>query len=289
MMHRSMLAFLVMLIARSMPAVSQTLLVSVKTEEVRVDMLVTDNGKPVRNLSASDFEVRDNGALQKVEFVSFEQMPISAILVLDMSSSVAGEKLKNLKDAGNGLLDGLKPGDHAALITFSRKIRLMSPVTDDIKNVERTLNDAQSYQFGESSVIDASYTGLILAESKSDRPLAIVFTDGLDNSSWLTEEAVLESAKRSNAVVYAVTAGHIPDKTFLRDISKHTGGSLLEVESTQDLAVAFLNILEEFRHRYLLTYSPIGVSPGGWHQLKVRVKNRNVKILARPGYLSGIK
>jgi Ca-activated chloride channel homolog len=287
MIYGSMLAFLVMFLARSTPAVSQTPLVSVKTEEVRIDMLVTDNGKPVRDLSASDFEVFDNGVLQKVKFASFEQMPISAILVLDMSSSVAGEKLRNLKEAGNGLLDGLKRGDRAALITFSRKIRLISPVTDDIKNVEKTLNDAQSYLFGESSVIDASYTGLILAESKSDRPLVIVFTDGLDNSSWLTEEAVLESAKRSNAVVYAVTAGHMPDKTFLRDISKHTGGSLIEVESTQDLGPAFLDILEEFRHRYLLTYSPTGVSPGGWHRLQVRVKNRNAKILARPGYLSG--
>ena len=101
------------------------------------------------------------------------------------------------------------------------------------------------------------------------------------------EEAALESAKRSNAVVYAVSAGQMPIRTFLRNISKQTGGSLIEVESTQDLGAAFRNILEEFRHRYLLTYSPAGVSAGGWHRLQVRVRNRKAKILARPGYFSG--
>jgi Ca-activated chloride channel homolog len=287
MIGRRIIAFLVTLIAGSTPVAAQAPTFSVKTEEVRIDMLITEDGKPVRGLDASDFEVRDKGVLQKVEFLSFEQMPISATLILDMSSSVAGEKLKDLKDAANGLLQGLKREDRAALIAFSRKIRLLSPLTAEIKNVEIALSEAQSNPYGESSIIDASYAGLISAASKSDRPLVIVFTDGLDNSSWLTEEAVIESAKRNSAVVYAVTVGQMPDRTFLRDICKQTGGSLIEAKSTQNLGAVFLNILEEFRHRYLLTYSPTGVSPGGWHRIQVRVKNHDAKILARPGYLSG--
>jgi Ca-activated chloride channel homolog len=265
----------------------QTPVISVKTEEVRIDMLVTENGKPISDLKASDFEVRDNDALQKITYVSFEQLPINAILVLDMSGSVAGEKLKNLKAAGNELLNGLKSEDRVALITFSHQVRLGSPLTADINSVKKILSEAKSDLLGDSSLIDASYAGLALADSKNDRPLAIVFTDGLDTSSWLTDKAVLESAKRGNAVVYAVTTRRLMDKTFLSDLSRITGGSLLEVESTRDLVAAFLDILKEFRNRYLLTYSPTGVSQNGWHQLKIRVKNRNAKIVARSGYFLG--
>jgi hypothetical protein len=97
---------------------------------------------------------------------------------------------------------------------------------------------------------------------------------------------VLDIAKRSGTVVYAVSAGQLPNKTFLRDLSKFTGGYLFEVESTRDLGNVFVGILEEFRQRYLLTYSPKGVSSSGWHRLQVRIKRRNVKVMARPGYLS---
>ena len=109
-----------------------------------------------------------------------------------------------------------------------------------------------------------------------------MFSDGLDTSSWLTSEAVLEAAKRSDAVVYAVSAGQLQNRTFLRDLSKFTGGTLLKVESTKNLSAVFLSILEEFRQRYLLTYSPRRVSSSGWHRLVVRVKHRNVKVMARP-------
>ena len=72
------LAFVALFSGGILPAVSQTPLVSVKSEEVRIDLLATENGKPIRGLNATDFEVRDNGALQKIEFASFEQMPIGA-------------------------------------------------------------------------------------------------------------------------------------------------------------------------------------------------------------------
>jgi VWFA-related protein len=287
MTHRWLVALPIVFLAGCLTAASQMATFSVKTEEVRIDMLVTDNGQPVLGLGASDFEVRDSGVPQKVEFVHFEQMPISAILVFDMSSSVAGETLDNLKAAGNGLLDRLKAGDRAALITFSQHIKQDSPLTSDIKSVKTTLHSAQPNPFGDSSLIDASYTGLIMADLKADRTLLILFSDGLDTCSWLTAQAVLESAKRCNAVVYAVSAGYAPNQAFLRKLSEVTGGSLLEIESTKNLSAVFLGIINEFRQRYLLTYSPQGVSGSGWHRIEVRVKNRKAKVLARPGYLAG--
>jgi VWFA-related protein len=254
----------------------------VKTEEVRIDMLVTDHGKPVTGLGKTDFEVFDNGVPQKIEFVGFQQTPIDSILVFDMSASVAGESFESLKNAGSRFLDALEKDERAALVTFGDIVSLGSPLSNDIKRVKNALDYATP--IGDTSLMDACYAGLMLAESRSSRPLLVVFSDGLDTFSWLSGDMVLEVAKRSNAVVYAVSAGRPPNHAFLSDLSKMTGGSLFDIESTRDTGSVFLNILEEFRQRYLLTYAPFGVSKGGWHELKIRVKGRNVDIKARPGY-----
>ena len=63
-----------------------------------------------------------------------------------------------------------------------------------------------------------------------------------------------------------------------------TGGNKLEVGSTQDLAPAFLRILDEFRQRYVISFSPESVPAAGWHPLQVRVTNRRVNVKARAGY-----
>jgi len=48
-----------------------------------------------------------------------------------------------------------------------------------------------------------------------------------------------------------------------------------------------LGILDEFRHRYLVSDTPTGVAKDGWHRLDVRVKSRRATVKARPGYLAG--
>jgi hypothetical protein len=46
-------------------------------------------------------------------------------------------------------------------------------------------------------------------------------------------------------------------------------------------------VLDEFRQRYVVSYSPQGVARGGWHELKVAVKGRRVSVKARAGYFAG--
>ena len=54
-----------------------------------------------------------------VDLVSFEQLPLNVVFTFDMSDSVVGERLANLREAGRAVLDGLKKGDQAALVTFN--------------------------------------------------------------------------------------------------------------------------------------------------------------------------
>jgi hypothetical protein len=72
--------------------------------------------------------------------------------------------------------------------------------------------------------------------------------------------------------------------SFLRDLGRQTGGDVIEVETTRDLRGRFQTILEEFRQRYLISYTPRGVALRGWHDVTVRVKGRSVTVRTRPGY-----
>ena len=280
-------AFAVILVAGGMQAPAQKPTFSSKVEAVRVDVLVTDNGRPVRDLGPADFEVFDNGVPQQVDYVGFEQLPLNVILVLDLSGSVAGDRLMHLRDASLALLDGLKKEDQAALVTFSHVVMLGSGLTGDLAAVRAAVGRAEP--FGNTSLIDAAFSGLMLGESDVGRSLLIVFSDGVDTSSWLSEDAVLETARRCDVVVYAVSAMAYVEPKFLRDLSGLTGGSLFQVESTKDLRGAFLAALEEFRQRYLLSYSPSGVATEGWHKIEVRIRGRNFKVKARAGYLAGAR
>ena len=64
---------------------------STQIEHVRVDVLVSNRGRPVTGLRPADFEILDNGVPQRVEFASFDEIPLNVIIVLDASESVAGD------------------------------------------------------------------------------------------------------------------------------------------------------------------------------------------------------
>jgi VWFA-related protein len=258
---------------------------SSKIEAVRVDVLVTDGGQPVRGLGPGDFEVLDNGVPQQVDLVSFEQIPLNVILELDMSDSVAGERLDNLRGAGAAVLGALQKNDQVALVTFSHVVVRGAALTTAVEPVRYALESASGS--GDTALIDGTYAGIMIGESDAGRALLIVFSDGLDTASWLSADAVLDAAKRSDVVAYAVSVRSNLKPDFLRELTSLTGGRLLEIEKTGNPRSTFLDILEEFRRRYLVSYTPRGVDRSGWHRLDVRVKGRKATIKARPGYLAG--
>jgi len=266
---------------------AQNTVFSAKVEMVRVDALVTEreNGPAVVGLGPSDFEVYDNGVLQQVDLVSFDEVPLNVILTLDMSDSVAGERLDHLRTAGAALIAALKNEDQAGLVTFSQGVGLGAPLTHDAGRVERAIENAAAS--GDTALVDGTYAAITLGESDAGRALVIVFSDGVDTASWLSADAVLAAAKRSDAVVYAVSALSRLKPEFLREVTSLTGGRLFEVEKTAALGEIFVRVLEEFRRRYLVSYTPRGVEKGGWHRLDVRVKGRRSSVKARPGYLAG--
>ena len=271
------------LLAATVVVRTQDVTFSSRVDAVRADVLVTENGRPVRGLTSSDFEIKDNGVEQQIDLVSFDQIPLNVVLAFDMSDSVAGDRLDRLRVAGDAVLAGLKPHDQSALVTFSHAVRLGAALTTDVSRVRVAL--ARADGAGSTSLIDGTYAGIQIGESDAGRALLIVFSDGLDTSSWLAADKVLDAAKRSDVVAYVVAVRSPAKPEFLRDLTSFTGGRLFEVEKTEKLDAIFVGILEEFRQRYLVSYTPRGVAREGWHKLDVRVK-RGGTVKARPGYQS---
>jgi VWFA-related protein len=271
----------VLLLVRPLDAQAPTF--STRREVVRVDVLVSSGGRPVTGLTPDDFEVRDNGVVQTIDLARLESLPLNVVLAFDLSASVAGQRLADLKQAGRAVLEALRPDDRAALLTFSQDITLRQALTNDPALIRSALIRLEGR--GDTALVDGVYSSILVGESDGGRSLVIVFSDGMDTASWLPRSSVLDTVRRSDVVVYGVTAGLSRDAAFLREVGKATGGGALEVGSTGELARTFVAIFDEFRYRYLLTYTPSGVDQDGWHELQVRVKRRDAAVTAaRPGY-----
>jgi VWFA-related protein len=160
---------------------------------------------------------------------------------------------------------------------------------------------------GATSLRDAVFAAIALRQQDQGRSLVLVFSDGQDTSSWLTAPRVLEAARRTDAVVYAIGirqqtsvtgyafGGRFPTPTtrietveemgsFLRSVTEETGGRALFASTNADLRETFARTMDEFRNRYVLSYTPAGVSSSGWHPLEVKLKSKKGKVTARRGY-----
>ncbi len=73
---------------------------------------------------------------------------------------------------------------------------------------------------------------------------------------------------------------------FLEHLTEETGGRVMFANSNKDLRATFTQTLAEFRDRYVLSYTPAGVSPTGWHRLDVKLKEKSGKVTARRGYFA---
>jgi VWFA-related protein len=264
------------------PGANQHPSFSSRVEAVHVDVLVKRHGQFVRGLTAGDFEVFDNGVRQQVSMIEVGGLPLNVVLALDASTSVVGERLTHLRRAGGVLLDHLEDRDRVALLAFRDEPTLEAPLTADRSSVRRALDLLQAG--GGTALLDAMYAAIVLGESDVGRSVVVVFTDGADTASFLTSKAVYDVARRTDVVVYAVSSGPRTEN-LASTVARQTGGRFLELGPRDDLSRAFLELLDEFRQRYLLGYSPMGVQSGGWHEIQVRVRKPSVSVTARSGYL----
>jgi len=250
-----------------------------RVDAVRVDVDVRRGNKPVTGLSAADFEVLDNGVPQRVELVSPTALPLNVVLALDGSTSLDARERRHLVAAGKRVIDALRPSETAALVTFSDRVAIQLPFTDDWMRLRMLVGSAMPG--GDTALHDAAHVAMLLTSSPPGRSMVILFSDGDDTASVLTEDSVLDTAKRTGTVVCVVTLG--TDDDVLPRLAELTGGVFVKESSVEKVAARFGEILENFRNRYMISFYPTGVERAGWHTLKVRVKSGG-DVRARSGY-----
>ena len=259
---------------------------------VFVDVFVSNKGRPVSGLTADDFQILDNGEPQEgVILLNAADQPLSAVLLMDMSASVQGQKLQQSKSAARAFVEGLSPSDEIAVMAFATRYRLIQPMTKITE--EATLPFERLRSGGATALHDSLHAATVHAESGTGRPLVVVFSDGADNSSWLTMDDLVSAAEASSAVIYAVhvssgagltlrdangrrfvaiSMDHKGTRT-LTDVVRAAGGRLISLRSTENLADAYAAILDEMRRRYLIVYEP-GSNEPGWHSLDVTLRRK---------------
>lgn len=272
---------------------------------VRIDVLVTEDERPIANLTSNDFELTDQGVAQQVAVSRLHDVPVEVIVVLDISTSLREEGLKNLVRATDTLIARLNAGDRAALVTFSQVVVLRSALTTDTAKVREMLRGLKLQ--GSTSVIDAAFAAAMLQTEADRSALMLVFSDGVDTASWLDAERVLAAIRRAAVVPYAVVVGPAVTETgevrvpigvrvfkrepfdatdsFLRDLVVTGGGVFMQADDTRGLERRFAEALDSFRQRYVLTYASQGVEGSGWHPVTIKVKGHRYRVRARPGYL----
>ena len=168
MQNASLIVLCVLLLAPAVETQAPTF--STRREVVRVDVLVSVGGRPVTGLTPDDFEVRDNGVLQTIDLARLESMPLNVVLAFDLSRSVAGQRLADLKKAGRAVLEALSRGDRVALVTFSQDITLSQALTNDPALVRSALNRLAGR--GDTALVDGLYSSILIGESDGGRSLA---------------------------------------------------------------------------------------------------------------------
>jgi VWFA-related protein len=268
---------------------------SASVEAVYVDAVVVQGGRPVRDLAAEHFELRDEGVVRPVELLARESVPLLAVLVFDTSGSVAGEKLGALRAAAERFLEVFLAADEVGLLTFSEEVAWRARPTRDRAEVRRALAELRAR--GATSALDGLYAALLLPPAPG-RSLVVLFSDGEDNLSWLGEGQIRRVVERSNALIHVVgmstpgslgpagrpSRGEATSVRVFREIAELTGGRYWPADSPAKLQEAFASLARLLESRVVLRFEPAPGRREGWHRIELRLRGRQGDVQARKGY-----
>ena len=267
---------------------------------VTVDVSVRRNNRPVTGLTIGDFAVADNGVAQSISLLGYEKLPIDVTVLLDVSASVTGSVLDELRRALRQVRTDLTAADRLRLLAFNMRVRRLVDFTQPSADVDQAV--AALRPGGSSAVFDALAVALATADAPGRRRLIVMFSDGQDSSSITDPDALLDVARRSTPTIATILASPLPERpaSVLRTnaslasatvealsdrLAAETGGMVTSVKAGESLTPKFRRMVQDFRSSYVLYFTPRGVERAGPHTLEVRVKRPGVEVRARRGYI----
>ncbi len=254
------------------------------TRLVPLNVTVTEkSGHLVTNLPQSAFTVLENGAPQAIKIFKSEDVPVSIGLIIDNSGSMR-DKRQAVESATLALVKSSNPQDEAFVVNFNDEAYLDTPhLTNDIKILEQALTKINAK--GGTAMRDALRMSMdeLRKKAKRDKKVLLVVTDGNDNASTETLEAVVRDAQQSDVLIYAIGLLSQEERKEARSAKRaldllvtSTGGQVFYPNSVTEVEAIAKEVARDIRSQYTIAYTPSNsILDGTFRTIKVLVKGRN--------------
>jgi VWFA-related protein len=254
-------------------------------------------GRFVSGLTKDDFQVFEDRTPQAIKVFQHEDVPVAVGLIVDNSGSMRRKK-NAVAEAALAFVKSSNARDQMFVVNFNERVSFglpaAEPFSDNAAELERALNGVPAN--GKTALYDGIEAGLArLTKATLDKKVLIVISDGGDNASRHTLAQVLESAERSNAIVYTIGLFDEYDEeskpAVLKKIARTTGGEAFLPQETSEIVAICEQIAKDIRNQYTIGYSPsepdsnrayrtINVTARGPHGGKLMVRTRTGYIAA---------
>ncbi|HET7747590.1 MAG TPA: VWA domain-containing protein [Vicinamibacteria bacterium] len=270
-------------------------------EVIQLNVSVTDPaGRYVTGLARKDFTIFEDGVKQDLTIFNHEDLPISLVLMVDTSSSM-DQKLPTARAAAKRFVRTLRPTDVAQVVQFNDRSTVLSDFTSDLPSLEAAVDKTEAS--GPTSLHNALYIALkeLGRQKKSGelrRRAIVLLSDGEDTASLVSDEQVMDLARRTEINVYAIslrqrrssaTVEFSKAAHLLTSLARDTGGQVHFPNSLSELDGVYDRIAEELRTQYSLGYvSSNKRQDGKWRRIVVRVAGReDLSVRHKLGYYAG--
>jgi Ca-activated chloride channel family protein len=263
---------------------------------VLVNVTVLDHaGRAVTGLAPENFTVLDDRNPQIIRYLSKVDEPISLVVVLDASASMA-TKIQQARKALTELINTSNPQDDFGLVIIRDEPRVALHFDDSASEVQGTVDALQPDGF--TALWDGMYLGINeLKNSRYQRRAMVVISDGGDNHSRYTESEMKSLLEEADVEVYAIGmfdrfARRPEERTGplqLDEVTSVTGGRVFSAHDPVELSHAVSQISHELRNQYVLGYYPSNRSRDGkWRRLKIHLtgsaSQAKFRLYAKKGY-----
>jgi Ca-activated chloride channel family protein len=270
--------------------------ISVRTELVVLPVRVTDaHGNFVSGLSQQDFQVYEDGRLQKVSIFQRGDTPVTVGLVVDHSRSM-GPELPDVAAAVSAFAQSSNPQDEMFVVDFNDQVWFQllggKPFTNDGTELEKAVSAVTAR--GRTALYDAVAEGLNhLRLGQWDKKALIIVSDGGDNASAHTYSQILALAQRSQTLIYAIGMEGALDQDenpdVLKRLCKNTGGIAYFAGPSVHVNDISTQIARDLREQYTLGFAPEHTSNAhSFRKIEVKVAasgRGKLHVRSRPGYM----
>jgi Ca-activated chloride channel family protein len=285
---------------------------------VAVYTTVTDpTGRLVGDLTKDQFEVTDDGKPQTIVTFANDIQPITVVMMLDRSGSMAGN-FNLVEHAAEAFVERLLPTDKARIGSFSNRIEVDPQAFTSSKEELFSILHTELQEAGPTPLWNAIAVGMTALLHVEGRRVVLVFTDGMDNpmngsAHNVTLRALSKRADEEDVMVYAIGLASAMDALHrnlggggyggfgarrggmrgyadhpdpgLQTLAAASGGGYFELTRTADLASTFARVADELHHQYLIGFVP-QKNDGKSHKLEVQVKGEGLTVRARRSYVA---